>query len=174
MTPLKTTAFILAASVAAPAIASQDVSLYDVDVRAELSDFTDSNAMKYWPDIEHDLQQAIVERVELSGQDEDPRVEVEITKISVDGDTILPDSGEFNQLEGIVKIYDGDDAVTVQGKNALDADDPVSTSPLRLSAVPPSGEAPEGYVMVPPSQDDFYNAMVEAFARLVVEDIDQQ
>ena len=173
MKPLKTTVFILVASVAVPAVASQDVSLYDIDVRAELSDFADSNALKYWPDIERDLQEAIAERVDLSGKDEDPRIEVEITKISVDGDTILPDSGEFNQLEGIVKIYEGEEAVAVEGRDSQDEDGPISASPLRLSAVPPSGEAPEGYVMIPPSQDDFYNAMVEAFARLVVEDIDQ-
>ncbi len=173
MKTLATAAFVLATSVAAPALASQDISLNDVDVRAELTDFTDSNALKYWPDIERDLQAAIAQRVELSGMEEDPRIEVEISKISVDGDTFLPDSGEFNQLEGIVKIYEGADAVTVQGRNSLDEDAPISTYPLRLSAVPPSSEAPEGYVMVPPSQDDFYNAMVQAFARLVVEDIDQ-
>lgn len=174
MKRLKTTAFILAATVATGAMAAQDVSLNDVEVKAELSDFKDSNALKYWPDIERDLQQAIIERVELSGKAEDPRVEVEISKISVDGDTILPDSGEFNQLEGVVKIYEGEDAVSVQGKNNQESNLPVSSSPLRLSAIAPSGEPPEGWVMVPPSQDDFYNAMVQAFAAEVVEDIEEQ
>lgn len=173
MNTLRTTAFILATSVAAPALASQNVSLYDVNVRAELSDFADSNALKYWPDIERDLQESIAERITLSGDDSDPRIEVEITKISVDGDTFLPDTGEFNQLEGLVKLYEGQDAVSVQGENDQDGELPVSTSPIRLSAVSPSGEPPEGYVLVPPSQDDFYNVLVEAFARLVVEDIDK-
>ncbi len=171
---MQTTAFVVATTAATTAWASQDVSLYDVEVRAEQSDFSDSNALKYWPNLEADLQRAIVDRVELSGAAEDPRIEVEISKISVDGDTFLPDSGEFNELEGIVKIYEGDPAVTVQGKAGSDQNLPISSSPLRLSARSPEGNPPEGWVMVPPSRDDFYTVMVEAFAEKIVEDIEPQ
>ena len=171
---MQSTALVVASVAATTAWAAQDVSLYDVEVRAELSDFSDSNALKYWPNLEADLQRAIVDRVELSGAAEDPRIEVEISKISVDGDTFLPDSGEFNELEGVVKFYEGDSAVSVQGKATSDQNLPDSSYPLRLSARSPEGNPPEGWVMVPPSQDDFYNVMVEAFADEIVEDIEQQ
>lgn len=170
---LSTTAIILTTAFAAPAMASKDVSLYDVEVKADFTDFANSNALTYWPDLEADLQRAIAERVTLSGQDEDPRVEVLISKVSVDGDTVLPDSGEFNQLEGIVFIYDGEEAVSSQGKAAEGEDAPIASYPLRLSAKAPDNEAPEGWVMIPPSKDDFYTAMVEAFAAEVVDDIEQ-
>lgn len=173
MTFVKTTGFLITTALATTAWAAQDVSLYDVEVRAELNDFADSNALTYWPDLEADLQKAIIERVNLSGDDADPRVEVEISKVSVDGDTYLPDSGEFNQLEGVVKVYEGESPVTVQGQVNAEVDNPISTYPLRLSAQAGDTAAPEGFVVIPPSQDDFYTAMVQAFAETVVEDIDK-
>lgn len=169
---LQTTAIALTTAFAVPAMAAQDVSLFDVEVRADLTDFVDSNAMKYWPELEADIQRAIVERVNLSGKDEDPRIEVMVSKVSVDGDTVLPDTGEFNQLEGVVTIYEGESAVTVQGKQGAEDEALIASYPLRLVAQTAETTAPEGWVMVAPSQDDFYTAMVEAFAMKVVDDIE--
>lgn len=167
---MQTTALILATAVTATAVTAQDVKLYDVDVKADLTDFTDSNALKFWPNLEADLQRAIVDRVKLTGVDEDPRIEVLVSKVSVDGDTFLPDSGEFNQLEGVVAVYEGESAVTTQTEVNSEVDTPITRYPLRLYAQTAEATVPEGWTLIPPSTEDFYNAMVQAFADKVVED----
>ena len=147
-----------------------DVSVFDVEVKTDLSSFSDANAMTYWPNLGDDMLAAIRQNLTVSGDDEDPMIRVEINKVAVDGDTILPDSGEFNELEGTVSVYPGatnDNAEVDQG-NVKE-----QSFPIYLSAVTGDMVVPEGWSLVAPSQDKFYNEMVNGFARVVVDNIEQ-
>jgi hypothetical protein len=99
------------------------------------------------------------------------RVRVEINRIAIDGDTILPDSGEFNQLEGTVRVYEGLNAGNANPEVGLSNDEAVQSFPFRLKAETADGEAPEGWILVSPSKDDFYSVLVNAYADGVLDRI---
>ena len=42
----------------------------------DLSDFADSNALAFYPNLEFDIERAIAERIELTSDLKDPRVKV--------------------------------------------------------------------------------------------------
>ncbi|WP_299674990.1 hypothetical protein [uncultured Roseobacter sp.] len=143
----------LAALAASGAVATAGVN--DIDVQAQIEAPQGSNALDLYPTIEADLERALVERIDaLSNNPADPTLTVKIKRVSLDGDTILPDSAEFNELEGFVSFQGGSREV-------------VET--IRLSAHTDESAVPAGYVAVPPSTDDFYDAMLTAFADRVVE-----
>lgn len=145
------TAALLATSAQAE---MQDIS--EIKVSASYNAAEDANAASLFPDISTDIMIAIAERVPQSNNAADPIIRVDIRKVALNGDTILPDSAEFNQLEGIVAIDTKNNAV---GR----------TFPVKIHAMSGNSMAPEGYVSVPPSLDDFYQAMVAAFADNVAE-----
>lgn len=158
------------ALVSLPALAETKV-LSSVEVEADLSAYSDSNALEFWPTLDKDLSQAIAQRVEFDDSSEAPRVRVEINRIAIDGDTILPDTGEFNQLEGTVQVYEGLNAGNANSEVGLSNDEAVQSFPFRLTAETAEGEAPEGWILIPPSKDDFYSALVNAYADGVLERI---
>lgn len=142
----------LAALAASGAIAGQGVS--DIDVQAKIEAPQGSNALELYPTIAADLEREILERVATVNDPAGPTITVKIKRVSLDGDTILPDSAEFNELEGFLSYQSGSREV-------------VET--IKLSAHTDESAVPEGFVAIPPSQEDFYNAMLTAFADKVVE-----
>ena len=124
--------------------------------------------------MDKDLGQAIAERVKFDDSAKAPRVRVEINRIAIDGDTILSDSGEFNQLEGTVRVYKGLSADNASPEVASSNDEAVRSFPFRLKAETAEGEAPEGWVLVAPSKDDFYTVLVNAYADGVVERLEAE
>lgn len=167
---LQTTAICAAtALIAVPAIA-EDKILSDVEVKADLSAYDKSNALEFWPTLDRDLGKAIAERVQIDDEADAPRLRVEINKVAIDGDTFLPDSGEFNELEGTVVVFA--DSSTDGADKDGDEEEATGSYALRLSARSAGGEAPEGWVYMPPSKEDFYTAMVDAYAEEVVERLD--
>lgn len=166
---LQTTAIVLGATLAAPAAHAAPM-VSDVEVRTDLSDYANSNALDYWPDLAEDLGRAIVERVELTSDAKDPSITVEVSKIAVDDNPVLAETGMFNQLVGVVQVYPGDSELT-DGKNQRGTDEPIQNYPLLMHAR--TGDPIEGWVTVPPSQDDFYTAMINAYASEIVKNLDQ-
>ncbi|WP_299845908.1 hypothetical protein [uncultured Roseovarius sp.] len=153
-----------------PAFAGES-KLSDVDVVVDLSAFTDSNALTYWPELDKDLEAALSQHAMIEPISEAPRIRVEINKVAVDGDTILPDSGEFNQLEGTIAVYESLNADGANVKQTAD-DAPISSFPLRLTAQTADTANEEGWtVFIPPSKDDFYNALVNAYAERTLEKV---
>lgn len=167
----KTTALcsVLALAAAGP-LAAMEKTLSGVEVKSDLSSYEDNNVLKYWPTMDEDLAVAISSKLNIDDTAEAPRISVEINKVAIDGDTVLPDSGEFNQLEGTVTTYEGmnnHDAVSKgQTQDAL-----IGSYALRMSAVSEERQMPDGWVTVAPSQEDFYNALIDAYAAAVVERI---
>lgn len=142
----------LGALMASSALAGQGIS--DIDVQAGIAAPQGSNALDYYPTIAEDLEREILERVAVSDDPTGPKIKVQIRSVSLDGDTILPDTAEFNELEGYVS-YNG-------GSRDLG-------EVIKLSAHTDNTVAGPGVVTIPPSQEDFYDAMLTAFADRVIE-----
>lgn len=171
MNLLQTTALCLGVALAAPA-AFAAPAISDVEVKVELGDYANSNALDYWPSLAEDLGKAIIERVDLTTEVKDPSITVHISKVAVDDNPVLTDDGRFNQLIGVVQVAPGETALTTE-KNKLGEVELVQNYPLLMHAVAGEADAGEGWITIPPSQDDFYNAMVNAFATEIVNNLDK-
>jgi hypothetical protein len=155
-------------------VAAKDKTVSGVDVIVNLSGIENSNALKFWPTLEDDMGKAIVSKVNVDDDAAASRISVEINKVAIDGDTVLPDSGEFNQIEGTVTTRAGLNESLSTSSEAADSPDAVIGSyPLDMTAVSGDKTAPEGWIVIPPSQGDFYNALVDAYATAVVERIEE-
>ncbi len=154
------------------ALASQDVWT-SVDVEADLSAFEQSNALDYWPTLERDLSAAIAERVDIRAGEDAPALRVEINKVAIDGNVVLPATGEFNEIVGTIAVID--DGVPTSSNNEVASQNiPEQSFALRVYAQLEEGQTPpEGYILVAPSKDDFYTALVDAYAKEVVEYVEQ-
>ncbi|MDC0737253.1 hypothetical protein N6L24_03100 [Cognatishimia sp. SS12] len=168
----RTTALALVTAAVATTAYAYDGTVAEIDVKTELSDFANSNALEYWPDLEKDLSIALANRLKLEDVPNGDRLVVTISDINLNGNPTLPQTGEFNQLEGAVVLYD-------YGDETRDADDNGSTTiiaersfPLRLSAVAGDVIAPADTIVIPPSKDDFYTALVNGFADATVDNLD--
>ncbi|MEI4264109.1 hypothetical protein [Roseovarius sp. D0-M9] len=153
-------------------LAAMDKTVSAVEVKADMSAYEDSNVLKYWPTLETDLAASIASKVTVDDNADAPRLTVEINKVAIDGDTFLPDSGEFNQIEGTVVMHQGDNAVNSSSTTDTQ-EEQTGGYPLNMTAISGSGDAPEGWIVVEPSQDDFYDALINAYADTVVERIEQ-
>ncbi|MFU1478684.1 hypothetical protein ACM25N_13660 [Roseovarius sp. C7] len=167
---MQTTALALSMSIAGFAASADMPKVSAVEVEANLSSYDDSNALEFWPTLDDDLGKAIASHLEFDDASA-PRVEVQLTKVAIDGDTVLPDSGEFNHLEGIIAVHSGLELDnTTEGRSEPEV---LQSFPLTVVAMTGEGmDLPEGWYLVPPSQEDFYDAMVAAYAEKVVERLD--
>ncbi|SEK87178.1 hypothetical protein SAMN05443999_102441 [Roseovarius azorensis] len=172
---LWTTALLtgIALAVGGP-LAAMEKTLSGVAVNADLSAYEDNNVLEYWPTLADDITKAIASQVTVDDTAKAPQISVEINKVAINGNTVLPESGEFNQLEGTVTTYTGPNEDTAANSEASTPDDVIGSYVLRMSAVTGETDAPEGWIIVPPSQDDFYNALVNAYATAIVERIEEE
>lgn len=153
----------LAAAVSMLALTSaafaKDVpEISEINVSASYDAAQDTNAAEMFPDITSDIQLALAKLVPLSDNAADPTVRIDIRKIALNGDTMLPASTEFNELAGVVSFQTN----TGEGGQSF---------PVNITAVMDETLVPAGYDAVPPSLDDFYQAMVDGFAMKVAQRI---
>ena len=141
------------------AYASEDLRISKIDVEATVATASESNALDFYPNIEEDLRGEVAQRVPLSSDGADPQIRIDIRKIALNGATMLPESREFNELEGVVNI------TSPTGENAG------LSFPVRISAYTGDTIAPEGFVNILPTEADFYVAMVSTFADVVAENL---
>lgn len=146
-------------ALSAVAYASEDLRISKIDVEASVDAASDSNALDFYPDIEEDLREELAQRVPLSSDSADPEIRIDIRKISLNGSTMLPESREFNELEGVVDI------TSPSGENAG------LSFPVKISAYAGDTIPPEGFINMPPTETDFYIAMVTTFADVVMENL---
>ena len=155
------------------AVQAQDVTLSRVDVQTDLSAYADSNASQFWPSLEADLGRAIASLVTIDETAEAPAIRVEINKIAISGNTVLPASGEFNEMEGTIAVFRGlEEDVTSGSPEDATPNEIERSVPIKVSAVTGEMIVPEGYIAVPPSDDDFYAAMIGGFALETVDRLD--
>ncbi|MDW3221370.1 MAG: hypothetical protein R8G34_00545 [Paracoccaceae bacterium] len=146
------TSISLSAFMASGALAGTGIGA--IDVKTTLEAPQGSNALDLYPTIADDLTREIMQRVDTTTDPTAPIISVTIKKVSLDGDTILPDSAEFNELQGVLSYQGGSRQVV---------------EPINLSAHTDLQSMPEGYVVKTPSDADFYNAMIVTFAERVLE-----
>ncbi len=171
---LWTTAICTGLVLGAGPLAAMEKILSGIEVKADLSAYEDANVLNFWPTLEGDMNKAIASKVTVDDGAVAPRISVEINKVAIDGDTVLPDSGEFNQIEGTVTTHAGLNEKSSSSSEAADGPDEVIGSyPLHMTAVSGDQEAPEGWIVVAPSQDDFYSALIDAYATSIVERIEE-
>lgn len=152
---LATTLSAIAFTSAAYADTARKVS--EIRVSASYDAAEGSNAQELLPEIATDVQLAVAKLVPTSDDAGYPTILIDIRKVALDGDTILPASTEFNQLEGVVSIENRSGA---GGKSFR----------VNVTAVTDLNAVPEGYVGIAPSIDDFYQAMVDGFAMKVAKE----
>lgn len=135
---------------------AEQVAVAAVEVAAELSDVNNKKALEYYPDIGVDLQAAITEELSpLTGED-GYTVKVRVDTISLDGQPLRDDKG-FNRLEGWVYVYPPAAKEQAASADATDST-PQEEFNIQLDATA------MGYG-IQPGSDDFYRAMVLAFAQ---------
>lgn len=156
-TALAATVSTFALASAAAAVETPPVAEVKVEVSVEAAQ--DSNAARVYDTITTDLAQAISEQVTLGTGSDAYDIKVDIRKVALDGDTLLPDDAEFNQLEGVVVL---------QGPNPAAGNE---TFPVRISAMTGEQVVPAGFIEIKPGADDFYNAMIVSFAENVAEQL---
>ncbi|ASM72529.1 MULTISPECIES: hypothetical protein [Roseobacteraceae] len=129
-----------------------------VNVKADLTENVGANAMQYYPQIEEDVTRMIAERIDLTGDAGDPQIKVEIKGVLLDGDSVLPDSAEFNELVATINYTDDNGEINAE------------TYPVFIKAM--TADTPQdGVIYVAPGRDDFYQAMILALVDNVVENI---
>ena len=139
--------------------AADEATVKDIDVSTEIEGVDGANALDYYPDLETDLEKAVAQLVEVTDDPNGYDIDVTVQSVSLDGDTVLPDTQEFNQMEGVVVIT-----------SPMTDQDPHSY-PVRLVAMTDDSAVPQGFVQINPDPDDFYNAMIDAFASNVAENL---
>ncbi|WP_371224633.1 hypothetical protein [Roseovarius sp. 2305UL8-3] len=171
MKPIKTLALCSALALSSTAVVAANMELSDIEVKTDLSAYENSSALDYWPTLEADIAQEISEKVAIDDLSDAPSIRVEINKVAVNGETILADDGEFNQLEGTVVVMESLNA----GTNAKADSEPgriLQSFAVGVSATTPDIVLPEGWVLLPATKDDFYNAMVEGYVDTALEQIE--
>ena len=155
-------------AVAAP-LAAEEKTLSDVEVKTDLSAFENSNALEFWPTLSEDIGEAIASELTIDDQSGEPRIVVAINKVAINGETTLPDTGEFNQLEGTVTMFPAKGAANTETGDSSSAS---GSYALKVSATSGEVDVPENWIVIPPSQGDFYEALTNAYAMEVVERIE--
>ncbi|QBF31672.1 hypothetical protein CFI11_10645 [Thalassococcus sp. S3] len=153
---------LLGTTLLAPFAIADEVMVNEIDVDAALTAPEDANALLYYPDITEDIEREIVKLVPIGESDESVSIQVNLDKISLDGDTMLPDSQEFNTIEGVIAFYR-------DGRSS-----PVKSLPMKVTAVTGAAPVGEGFVTIEPSTEDFYGAMVVGFAEAVADQLPEE
>ena len=150
-------------------LAAEEKTLSDVEVKTDLSAFENSNALEFWPTLSEDIGEAIASQLTIDDQSGEPRIVVAINKVAINGETTLPDTGEFNQLEGTITTFPAKGAANTETGDSSSA---TGSYALKVSATSGEVDVPENWIVIPPSQDDFYEALTNAYAMEVVERIE--
>ncbi|MBK0328592.1 hypothetical protein I5535_14980 [Rhodobacteraceae bacterium F11138] len=138
---------------------AEEAVVKEVTAKVGIESTQDANVLDYYPQMQADLEAAIRERVPVADDPAGYVVDVILQDVSLNGDSMLPSSMEFNQMEGVVTI-------TSPATNATP-----QTVPINLRAMAADGTAPEGFIVVPPSEADFYRALIASFADAVADEL---
>ena len=149
--------FMSSAAIATP------IGVATVAVEADLAAIENQTALQKWPNIADDLKAAIGDEVFPVTNPDGLDVKVRLVSLSLDGSYQLGDDGRFNTMEGVVVVKRPNEPELAEGM------------PIKLMAtsdtqvvVPVVGA---DVIVIPASSEDFYNAMISAFASRVGEKV---
>jgi hypothetical protein len=152
-------AVAVAGALAASAVAAGTVR--DINVTVGFDTAAGANALGHYPDIAADLTGLIADELPVSGEAEGYTIDVTLESMTLDGDTALPDSREFNRLSGVVHV-------TGPG-----ADGPTESFPINLAASTAEEVGAPDELRIDPGNEDFYIAMLAGFAEYVAQNVPQ-
>jgi hypothetical protein len=142
-------------------LAALDGPFEKVTVLTELGGAADANILAQYPDLESDIESAMLQRMDGKLADEGHRITVRLREIGLSGTMAGTGIEEFNRLAGFVSVYDEDGG-------------PIENVKLTINAETGNIELPPGTVGVSwPEGADFYQAMVGAFADEAVRLVDE-
>ncbi len=140
----------------ATAAYAEQVTISAVEVDAELSDVNNKKALEYYPNVREDLQAAISEELfPLTGED-GYTIKVRVAEISLDGVPLNEDKG-FNRLGGWVYVYPPEASEQTASEGGTEPA-PQEEFNIELEA----SALGDGLV---PGTEEFYRAMIAAFAQ---------
>lgn len=131
--------------------------LGDVVVETRTAGVEGNAAYTFFPNITEDLETAIRARLNTTGLDTDSVIDVQVIELMIDGDTIAPDSEEFNEMK-ITVDYSHPENVF-----------PSEIYPVTVSATEIDVIAPAGFQVVDAEAPDFYKVLISGTADSVVE-----
>lgn len=157
---LKTTALagVIAGAFAVPGAMALNVEDVNVAMKRVAAD---TEANDFFSKIGTDLADVIAGMTEAGEGEDAVDVNVSIRKISLDGTPIGPNAPKFNEMDGVVSIMP-----TAGG-------DAIISYPVRLAAYADDRPMPEGFIAVAPSNDDYYQSLLHAFAEETVDGLDR-
>lgn len=159
-TLFRSTALAAALAIGAPAaLLAAEATVKEITVSAEPMTAEGMNAMNYYPEMESDLQQAISQRVPISDDPSGYDIKVTLDKVALDDVTMLPETREFNTMQGTIFI------------SSSQTDTAPRSHPVNLYGTTSGAPAPEGFVAISPAPEDFYRAMIVAFADIVADEL---
>jgi len=141
-------------ALAAGAASAEKLMVNEIQVKSELSDITESNALQFYPTLTDDLRNAIGEQIAGQIGDSIYHLEVNLKEVSLDGAYALPGNGEFNKMEAFVSVFAEDETI------------PEEKFWIRLDA-----RSANQLAALQPGTADFYNALVDAFARETAKEV---
>lgn len=141
------------ALVVADLLAALSKTLWSVDVAADLSAWEGNTIHEFWPTLADDVTTAIASKLTVDDGADAPRISVTIKRVAIDGDTVLPEQGEFNQLEGTVTTHEGKNAGSAF--EVQETDSLTGRNSLKMTAISGDQQVPEDWFAVASSQKDF-------------------
>jgi hypothetical protein len=148
------------AALSTAAYANEEIAFSEIKVEAVLDAAENTNALEVFPEIVTDLEQAIASRVKTGSDAGLPTIKIDVRQISLNGNPMLTSIEGFNEISGVVAISDDNNSIGAQ------------SFAVNVAAYPAEQVIPEGYVVVAPSEEDFYNAMILGFADVVVQQVE--
>ena len=146
----------------ASATYAEQVTVSAVEVAAELADVNNKKALEYYPNVQVDLQAALTDQLAPLVGDDGHTVTVRIDEISLDGQPLREDQG-FNTLTGFVYVLPPTEAQSDSDQEPADTA-AVETFNIQLTATSLGAG-------LQPGSDDYYRAMVLAFAQSAAEKV---
>ncbi len=160
-TILFATGFALAGAIAASTVYAEDGNmLKKVEVKAELGDVKDANALDYWPTIESDLAKVIEAEAGSNVSEDGYDVIVSLKEVSLSGSTLLTGEGEFNTLSGWVYFIPNGEQVAQDEQDIIIK---AVTAPVPDDAI--------GVIV--PGKPVFYEAMLDGFASSAIKRLNE-
>lgn len=150
-----------AALALATPLAAEEMMVKDVDVSVDLSAIKDVDAAQNWSNIEGDLETAIVEQL--------------VNRIDDDGASIVIDVDEL-ELANLFETNIGLENSKLSGDVEVKVPGLLNNEEYKLTVT--AGEAKPYFpadmdiTVLKPTSDEFYTAMVQAFAKGVAESIE--
>jgi hypothetical protein len=154
--------FAVAGAVAASTVAfAQDVNtVSEVDVKAELGDVKDANALEFWPNLTSDLEKVIMAEAGPRIAEDGYELVVSLKEVSLSGSTLLSGQGEFNRLQGWVYFIPA-------GETVAQDQEPITIEAI-TAPVPPDAVG-----VIVPGKPVYYAAMLQGFAASTMNHLDE-